>query len=180
MNTLKNILLALFGARPAFANVATGTHEGGITKTLEQAAASRHLLGAQGSAANQVDLCGAGERPLGVITDEGDAGDPVNVALIGVTPNTLLMVASEPISLGSAVYTAANGKIQNQPTTGGDYYLVGHALTPAAADGDRLEVSPVAPRLTKILAPFSGTAGTDIAALGAALADGPEKIIVLV
>lgn len=180
MQTLSKILLALFGARPVFANVATGVHEGGITKTLEQDVATRHLLGKQGSTAGEVDLCAADDLPLGVITDSGEAGDPVNVALFSTSTATLRMVAGEAIQQGQPVYTADNGKVQNQPGVVGEYYLVGHALTTAAGDGELLEVLPTAPRHTKVIASFTGTAGTDIAALGAALSDGPDKVIVLV
>jgi len=179
MNTLKQILTVIFAMRPVFANVAAGVHEGGITKTLEQAAASRHLLGKAGSASDEVDLCGASDRPMGVITDEGDAGDPVNISLLGVSNSTQLMVASEPITAGSPVYTAANGQVQNQPTVTGDYYLVGFALTAAASAGEQIEVQATAPRHVKLITAFTGTAGTDIAALGAALEDGPDQVIVL-
>ncbi|MBK1858087.1 DUF2190 family protein [Cerasicoccus arenae] len=179
MNTLKNILLALFCARPVFANVATGVHEGGITKTLETATTTRHLIGKAGSTEAEVDLCDAADLPLGVITDEGTVGEPVNIALLGAVPSTLLMVASKPISAGSSVYTAANGKVQDQPTLAGDYYHIGYALTAAASDGERLEVCPVPPRKTKVMNTFSGTTSEDIANLGAALQAAPDKIIVL-
>lgn len=178
MKNLVNHIRAYF-ARPVFANVATGTHAGGITKNLEQAASTRYLLGKPGSSVAEVNLCGAADQPLGVITDEGEAGDPVNVALLIAASTTLLMIASEPIAAGSRIYTDANGKVQNEPAAPGDYYEVGIALTAASANGDAFEVCPSAPRKTKVLSAFSGTAATDITALGAALSDAPDKIIVL-
>lgn len=180
MTTLKNIIIhAILGNQPIFANVATGVHEGNITKTLESAAATRYLLGTPGSAPGEVDICGDSDAPLGVITDEGAVGDPVNVALLGSASSTLLMVADGPIAAGSALYTAADGKVQEQPETTGHYYQVGFAVTSASSDGDRVEVMPVSPRLTIVIDPFTGTAATDIDSLGTALMDAPDKVIVL-
>lgn len=180
MTTLKNIIIhAILGNQPIFANVATGVHEGNITKTLESAAATRYLLGTPGSAPGEVDICGDSDAPLGVITDEGAVGDPVNVAMLGGASSTLLMVANGPIAVGSAVYTAADGKVQEQPEISGNYFQVGFAVTAASSDGDRLEVMPVTPRFTIVLDAFSGTAATDIDALGVALGEAPDKVIVL-
>jgi len=172
-------LLKLRAHRPVFANIAVGTHAGQFTRTLEATASSRYLLGKEGTAAHEVDICGAADRPLGVITDEGTAGDLVNVALPGSASNTVLMVASEAITVGSAVYTAPNGKVQGEPSSGGIYYEVGHALTPTSGDGQLIEVDPIEPRKLLVMAAFSGTAATDIALLGIALEGGPDKIIVL-
>lgn len=164
---------------PVFCNVAEGTHAGQLTRTLESATGTRYLLGTPGSASSQVDICGASDLPLGVITDEGAIGDLVNVALPGSASSTVLMVASEAIAIGDSVYTAASGKVQDEPATAGTYYQVGTAVTTANSDGDILEVDPVAPRKTVVLAAFSGTAATDIAALGTALEGAPDKVIVL-
>lgn len=164
---------------PIFSNVAEGTHAGQLTRTLESAAGTRHLLGKPGSSTSEIQLCGTSDLPLGVITDEGVPGDLVNVALPGSASSTVLMVASEPIAVGAAVYTAAGGKVQDEPAVAGIYYQVGTAVSPASGDGEVLEVDPVAPRKTVVLAAFSGTAGADIAALGTALEEAPDKVIVL-
>ena len=165
--------------RPIFSNVAEGTHAGQVTRTLEVAASLRYLLGKPGTASSQVDLCGPSDLPLGVITDEGAIGDLVNVALPGSSSSTVHMVASEAVSIGDSLYTAASGKVQNQPSSAGTVYQVGTALTSAGGDGEIIEVDPVAPRKTEILAAFSGTAATDVAALGTALEGAPDKVIVL-
>lgn len=167
------------GCAPVFCNVAEGTHAGQLTRILETTVSRRNLLGKPGSTASQVDLCGAGDCPLGVITDEGASGDLVNLALPGSASSTVLMVASEPIAIGDAVYTAASGKVQDEPGVPGTYYQVGTAVSPASGDDDTFEVDPVEPRKTVVLAAFSGTAGTDIAVLGSALTAAPDKVIVL-
>lgn len=52
---------------------------------------------------------------------------------------TMIMVASEAITKGAAVYAAANGKVQ---TVTAGTVLVGEAMEAASADGDYLEVMP--------------------------------------
>ncbi|WP_309398537.1 capsid cement protein [Cerasicoccus maritimus] len=179
MNTLNDILRALFGSRPVFANVATGVHEGGLTRKLSYAISERYLLGAGTLSESEVTLCGSDQMPLGVITDSGSAGDYVNVAPLGNASSTLLMVASEAITAGSPVYVADDGQVQNEPEFAGEYYHVGHALSSASTAGDLIEVIPQTPAKTIIIDAFTGTASSDIASLGAALADAPDKVIVL-
>ena len=168
-----------FRNEPVFANVAEGIHSGGITRQLENAVTARYLLAKDGTAEGEVDVCGASDAPAGVMTDTGSAGDLINLSLIGNTATTVLMVASAPITAGADVYTAAGGKVQTQPASVGTYYCVGRALTAAAADGNLLEVEPVTPRKTVLIGAFTGVASADIAALGTALANGPDRLVVL-
>ncbi|WP_309383803.1 capsid cement protein [Cerasicoccus frondis] len=177
MNKLNHILRALFSPRPAFANVAAGVHEGGITKTLGEDVATRHLLGAL--IGSEVIINHSDTMPQGVITDSGEQDDIVNVALLATSPSTLLMVASEAFAIGVPVYADDDGKVRNQPNSAGECYQVGYAVGTASADGDLLEVAPHAPLKVSIISAFTGAATTDIAALGAALGDAPDKVIVL-
>ena len=123
-------------------NIAEGTHERAVWRKTDAAVASRNLLGKVGTDATHVALCGASEIPLGPITDEAAAAEElVNVELLGVTGRTLLLVASEAITAGEHVYTAASGKVQDLPAGAGTYYEVGLALTPSTNDGDLIEVA---------------------------------------
>jgi len=133
-------------ARPVFSNIAEGSHEGGrLSRSLENAFASRYLLAKQGTADTEIDLCGASDLPLGVCTDEGAADELVNLQLLGSAGGTVKMTASEAITAGTEVYTAANGKVSTLSVAAGDYYRVGIAVTAAGADGDLFEVDPYAP-----------------------------------
>jgi hypothetical protein len=132
-------------------NVAEGTHAGSIRKLTDAAVATRNLLCKHGSDGDHVAACGASDIPFGTMTDEAAAAEgELDVEILGITPRTLLMVASEAITVGEAVYTAANGKIQDLPAGAGTYYKVGHAMTAAGADGDLVEVQHCAPIATVV------------------------------
>ena len=146
------------GAYLCFSNVASGIHAGHITKDAEVVISTRYLMGKLGTAVNQVDICTAADEPLGVITDEAAAaGDPVNVALFGSAESTQLMVASEAITAGAKVYTAAGGKVQNEPALAGTYYQVGKALEAGIADGDVIEVDAQEPIRVVVIAALGNT-----------------------
>ena len=137
-------------AGPEFANIAEGTHECAITKKADAVISTRFLLGKDGDDDDSIAVCGASDIPLGVITDEATAiDDRVAVQLLGHGP-TQRMVASEAITVGEHVYTAASGKVQDLPAGAGTYYEVGLALTPAAADGDIIEVASCVARATVV------------------------------
>jgi len=128
------------------ANIAEGTHEGAVTKLSDAAITTRNLLVKVGTDSDHIAVCGASDRPRGVCNDEaGAAEENVNVNLLGRNTQTDLMVASEAIADDVDVYTAASGKIQNEPAVAGTYYLVGHSLGSAAAVGDELEVDSCHP-----------------------------------
>jgi hypothetical protein len=134
-----------------FANIAEGTHMGSLSKKADATNATRHLLTKFGSDADHYALCGASDIPLGPTPDEADAIDDLNeIRLLGIHKETLLMIASEAITAGEAVYTAAGGKVQDLPAGAGTYYKVGYALTAAAADGDKIEVQHCAPIATVV------------------------------
>lgn len=138
-------------ARLLACNIAEATHAGAFTKKTDAAITTRNLLGKPGSDINHVAVSGANDIPYGVITDEAAAAEElVGVAILGTENRTLLMVASEAITEGEHVYTAAAGKVQDLPAGAGTYYELGIALTASAADGDLIEVAHCVPRKTVV------------------------------
>jgi len=129
------------GRRARLANIAEGTHDGNLTKFADAAITERYLIGKVGSNAERVAVAGAGDAPLGVITDEATAmGDPVNVALLGSNRGTLRMVASGAIAQGALVEPTASGRIQTLGASAGIHHIVGRALDAALGAGDAIEV----------------------------------------
>lgn len=132
-------------------NIAEGTHAGTIRKLADAAIATRNLLFKFGSDVNHIAVAGASDIPLGTVEDEALAAeDEVSVNILGSTGRSLLMVASEAITVGEAVFTAASGKVQDLPAGAGTYYQVGYAMTAAGADGDVIEVQPCTPVKTVV------------------------------
>jgi hypothetical protein len=174
----------------AFANIAEGTWPGKKTFLSDGAIATRYLLGKIGSDAGHVVASGAADEPIGIITDEaGAAEDAVNVNLFGSAADTQLMVGAEAIAAGADVYTAAGGKVQDEPGATGTFWLVGRALAACGGDGQLVQVEPVKPIKVVVIAALTSTNGTagaaadltalkaeaekigdDVRALGAALA----------
>lgn len=123
------------------------TPSGQRTYLAENAITAKHLFGKQGTAANEIDLAGnsvtdTGSRPLGVITDEGAADEPVNVALLGATGSTMMVTAGLAISPGDLL--TSDGSSTARPLAErvpGTYYIAGIALTAAAA-GELVEFLP--------------------------------------
>ena len=151
-HALSMALLALaslfrLGAREECHNVAStvGTHENGKVTYYAQTSAitQRYALVKKGTADNQITLGDATTRPLGVLLDEPGIDEAAAVAILGAVPGTVKMVANAAITAGAMVYTAAAGKVT--PTYGATLFLVGRALTAAAADGDLIEVAPCFP-----------------------------------
>lgn len=141
-------------------NLDPGVHaDGNITKKSDAAITTRYLLGKDGSDDSHIAACGAADLPLGVITDEAAAAeDYVNIQALGHGA-TVRMVASEAITVGEDVYTAASGKIQDEPAAAGTYYKVGTALTAASADGDTIEIASCVPVRTVVLAAITNANG---------------------
>jgi hypothetical protein len=134
-------------------NIGEGTHAEAIS-LLSDEAHGRHLL-MTCVAASDTDhyaICAAGEDPIGVCPDEvasDEVGEARAIRLLS-RGGTVKMVASEAITKGERVYTAAAGKVQDLPAGAGTYFLVGKALTAAAADGDVLEVESCFPVATVV------------------------------
>jgi hypothetical protein len=142
-NARVRIGLRRTGDTVRLANIAEGTHEGGITKFTDAAITERWLLGKVGSASDRVAICGASDTPIGVITDEATAaGDAVSVSLLGSSRGTVRMVASAAIVQGALVEPAASGRVATLGAGAGTHHVVGRALDAASAAGDVIEVDP--------------------------------------
>ena len=125
-------------------DAAIETHDATVRRTNDAAVTARHLLWQQGSTDNGVAVNIATTCPLGTIdNEETGTGKGQTINLLGKGP-TKKMVANEAITAGEQVFTAAAGKVQDTPT-GATVYLVGTALTAAAADGDIIEVQDCTP-----------------------------------
>lgn len=136
-------LFALGRNREEVCNVASsvGTHDNAaVDRSWEPAtAATRFVLVQTGTApATQVIVNVATTRPLGVVYDEPAQNETTNVRLLGIAPGTIKMIANAAVTAGAPVYTEAAGKVS--ATYGATKFLVGRALTAAAADGDLIEV----------------------------------------
>jgi hypothetical protein len=92
------------------ANIAEGQHVAsqGISYKSDVVITERFLLAKRGASADSIDLCGAANVPIGLITDEAAAiGDYVNVAQFN-SDLTLKMVASGAIAQDALLEPAAN------------------------------------------------------------------------
>jgi hypothetical protein len=120
--------------------------EGRTTRYAQAAITAKGILVKQGTAANQVTPCGANDLPLALALDAAVQDDTVPIALLGATPGTLVAIASEAITQGEEVFTAASGKLQDLPVGAGTYYSVGYAYTAASGDNVEFEIIPHTPR----------------------------------
>ena len=104
------------------------------------------------AATGRVVLAGANERAIGILQNKPNVGETAVVMLYGISK----AVAAGPISIGSPVVAAGNGRVSaagtfhnhgaassNPPT--GQQRILGFALTAATAAGQVIEV---------LLAPF--------------------------
>ena len=126
-------------------NLFEGVHDTSKTYALDADVTTRFLLAKIGSDDGHVAVAGAADIPIGVINDEGSAGDFIAVGLLGKSP-TKRVVASEIIAAGEEVFAAANGKVQNRPSGAGTYYFIGIALSTSVGDGDVMEVNDGVPQ----------------------------------
>ena len=83
-------------------------------------------------------VAGITEIGIGTVQQYGQSGDTVAVASIS-KQGTYIAIASEAITAGAAVYTAAAGKVGASASTA---FRLGFAKTAASADGDLIEVVP--------------------------------------
>lgn len=114
-----------------------------VPLTAEVALGVSFLLVKKGAAAGNFALCGVTDEPLGIATDTVAVGEKGNVTHFGGMSGTRTMIAGAAIAAQAKVYTAGSGKISSTGGTG--KFLVGTAITAAAADGDEIEVAPCYP-----------------------------------
>jgi hypothetical protein len=132
-------------------NSEIGSHDGNLTKFAAEAIPTAYLLGKFGTQPADVSLCGAGDFPIGIITDTAGAPsssgvkEPVNVALLG-NSNTLLAVANGAIAVGDILVSATGGKVAKLSGEDGVYTMVGVALTAASASDQRIEFISCVPQ----------------------------------
>jgi len=137
------------------------------------AATSRYLLVCFGSDASHAAICEADDMPLGNSDDAPEAAeDPFTVWLFGLICQERIVIASEAISAGEDVYTAAGGKVQDEPAVAGTYWKVGTARQSASGNNDKLAIIPCKPVKLVVIAALTSTDGTaagaaDLAALKA-------------
>lgn len=153
-HTLSMVLLAIgsllgfSGRRESVHNEAStaGTHANGVIPLVaEVTMTTRYLLVQKGTAADGIIVNVATTRPWGVCLDEPTSGNKAAVALLGCAEGTLKVRANAAITVGQMVYTAAGGKVS--PTYGATLFLVGRAVTAAAADGDLIEIAHCFPMI---------------------------------
>ena len=131
---------AAFGRRfCAFSNIAEGTHAGSITMTAEEAVDQPNLVVKAGASDGGFSVAGVADKPLGICSDEGAAGDKLAVLLPGSAESTMICRAAGSVNAGESVYTAANGKVSSAAADGS--YKIGVALC-SAASGGVVEVDP--------------------------------------
>lgn len=119
-------------------NVALGTHEDCLTKQAKTALTAYRLVKIDPTNADQVVYAGVNDHAFGVTTDEAEAGEVVNIALLGCS-NTLKIQASGTIASGDLLMPSENGMVASMPTTEGQYTCVGIALS-GATSGSLVEV----------------------------------------
>ncbi|MGZ0657092.1 DUF2190 family protein [Coraliomargarita sp. W4R72] len=142
---------SIVGRTAIMANSVPGTVQAspGTKNYYAESALTAHTLVKQGTAANEVLPCGAGDRPIGWVEDDADADTMASVKLFGSARETGVILSSGDIVAGEPVYTAAAGVAQDLPTATGTYYEIGTALT-AAGDGEEFEFDPRAPITTAV------------------------------
>ena len=130
------------------ANIAQGTHEGGlVTKNagaLFVAPSARYCFVKRGTDSTQVIPCAATtDQPIGIAYDVPDAVlDPINVAFLGGACSSTLWVqsaATYAAVMGDYVQTDGNGNAILWATGG---YACGRVVNDAPA-GDVVEISPM-------------------------------------
>lgn len=134
-----------------------------ITRALDATVTSLYLLAKQGASDDTIDVCGATDRPVGVMDDTGSADESIAMRLFGTADETLLMIPAVAISTGDLLYTAANGKVTNVASPGA--YCVGRALIDAAQD-TVVEVEPQTPTVVPAAAPPAMSASHYVFAAG--------------
>lgn len=125
------------------ANNVAGNRRGPLSRVAEAAVGTPHLMLTRGTnLAKQVILCTATTEPIGLAYDKAELGAYVGVERL-TDGETKLGIASKAIAAGARVFTTAAGKLTD--TAVNNSWLVGTALTAAAADGDEFEFDPCYP-----------------------------------
>ena len=128
---IKAVVAVFNSGRAAFCNIAEGTHSGSITMIAAEAVDSANLVVKAGA--------NAGDKPLGICSDEGAKNERLAVILPASAESTIICRAAGDISAGASVYTSANGKVSATPANGS--YKIGVAVC-SSNTGGVVEVDP--------------------------------------
>jgi hypothetical protein len=125
------------------------THENGRVTLLTDAALTLEFAAVKAGtdAAHVAVTAATTDVPLGIAESKTDGAEyEVAVRLFGKGGDTKAAVAGAAIVRLARVICTAAGKLITLPTTvDGTYYVVGRALTAAAADGDVFELDDCHP-----------------------------------
>jgi hypothetical protein len=137
--------------RVAFANIAEGQWLNGQKSYKADAGLAnvgRYAVVKIGSDADHATVAVAADVgiAMGICTDEALAAeDSVNVALLGAFKGTTFVQnsAAGAIAAGNLVVPDAGGQVKALPVGAGNYFIIGRALGPAAAQNDRVPIVPL-------------------------------------
>ncbi len=120
----------------------TGHIEGARIPAQAGAALVPHRLVKFSSGSVVYNTAAAEDEPVGVNEYQVAQGGGVSIRLL-CDPGTIEVAAAGEVAAGAKVYAAADGKVQALPALAGTYRRIGTALTPAAANGEVIEVLPL-------------------------------------
>lgn len=143
--------------QPYFANaeIGAGTHHKVLNKFSAVAITERHLLykfDSTDATGKRIVVCGAQDRAVFVVPEEvstlmltGVNPAPVEAIMLGVSDDSVRMVAAGALNPGDVVYPAAAGRVNTYVGLGstGTNYPVGVVLVGATAAGQIVEVQHV-------------------------------------
>lgn len=99
-----------------------------------------------GSDDDHVEVCGAADKPIGVVYNEGGAAVAAEAwATVHFFGDVIKVKANAAIALGAQVHTADDGEVAPEPSAAGTTFLIGQALGVASADGDIIPLLTHAP-----------------------------------
>ena len=136
---IKAVVAVFNSGRAAFCNIAEGTHSGSITMIAAEAVDSANLVVKAGANEGEFAVANAGDKPLGICSDEGAKNERLAVILPASAESTIICRAAGDSSAGASVYTSANGKVSATPANGS--YKIGVAVC-SANTGGVVEVDP--------------------------------------
>lgn len=156
----------------AINGISGGRHENArLSLFADDAITTRYYLVKRGSDSNHFAVCAAAsDEPLGVCFDQpSDAEYSAGVQLLGGCSGTVPVVAAETIAADDWLYSNGDGRVQDEPTVAGTFWMVGKAKDGASAN-QPLEMEPCTPIRVVVLAALTcadGIAGAaaDLTAL---------------
>ena len=159
------------GLRDQFATANAETATGAtkvFTKRADASFTYTHLLVKAGTDAWHVNVAGAADRPIGSTTDSPDAAEDItHVDPLNRTDSSRRLRCATALAANIALYTAANGFVQAEPTVAGTYYRVGRSAALAVQEASGLytvEVVTHAPVKVVVIAALTSVQNATAAA----------------